>query len=789
MRKRPLCLAAVLCIVIQAVLVGGLRIAKDLKPSGLELAGEEGDCVSLEGTVGRREEKPKYQVYYLTDNQIRLGDQIIEESKILVYIKREESLNTQNQQIAVGNTIYLTGEVSFFQEAANPGNFDMKFYYQKQGIHASVWADKVEIRNPKVWRIREWLARFRSRWKEGLTECMGSYYGNIMSGILLGDKSELDSDTKVLYQKSGIGHILAISGLHMSFLGIGFYRLLRKAGMPFLPAGSIGILCLLLYTMMVGCGVSSLRALMMFTVRMGAEITGRTYDMPTSLSLAAAVIVLWQPLYLLDAGFLLSFGAIVGILAVSPVLEHFQVLPGVLCASSGIHLMLLPIMLYYYFEIPVYSMLLNLLVVPLMSVVLGVGVLGSGLAVFWGGAGEAVLQVCKGILWGYEKMCLFTMHLPFGRMVPGRPGKGWIALYYILLLAGCVVGFKMIKADAGQESDPIMTSGADKVKASGADGVKMFDVQYRMKGKKQENGRRKQDRRKKRERISLRAASAGLAVFFCIICSAGHGRAGELRVTMLDVGQGDSLYVRTPSGCHCLIDGGSTDVSKVGVYRIEPFLKSQGVGRLHYVFISHGDADHINGIQEMLENQFLGISIDTLVLPPENVWDDALRELARTALKVGTRAAVIQEGQQVKDGEMLWTCLAPAQNYSGEIGNASSMVLSLEYGEFDMLFTGDVEGGGEEALTGSGLLKDYDVLKAAHHGSKNSSIEQFLEVTRPEITLISAGRDNRYGHPHAEAIKRLEALDSRIFSTQTCGAVTLRTDGKTIRIERFIGIF
>lgn len=763
MIKRPLCLGAVLLIVIQAVLAGGLRMAEDLKPSGLELAAEEGACVSLTGTVARREEKPKYQVYYLTDNQVRLKDQIIEESKLLVYVKREESLNIQNQSISVGNILYLTGEVSFFEEASNPGNFDMKFYYQKQGIHASVWADRVKVLSPAVWRVREWLAGVRCRWKELLNGCLGSHYGNIMSGILLGDKSELDSEVKTLYQKSGIGHILAISGLHMSFLGIGFYRLLRKAGVPFLPAGSMGILFLVLYTMMVGCGVSSLRALIMFLVRMGAEITGRTYDMPTSLSLAAAVIVLWQPLYLLDAGFLLSFGAVLGILAVSPVLEYFHVVPKSLCGGVGIHLMLLPVMLYYYFELPVYSILLNLLVVPLMSVVLGVGVLGSGLAVFWSGAAAAVLQLCRGILWGYEKMCILTMHLPFGRIVPGRPGKGWMALYYMFLLAGCAAGFKRMKADRGH----------------GSDTVKMSDMQNRKREEKQQNRRRKQGRG------AARAASACLAVGFCMICSAGHGRTGELRVTMLDVGQGDSLYVRTPSGLHCLVDGGSTDVSKVGTYRMEPFLKSQGVGRLDYVFISHGDADHINGIQELLENQWMGISIDMLVLPAETVWDDALRELARTALRFRTRAAVIQEGQQVKDGELSLTCLAPVQDYSGEIGNASSMVLSLEYGEFDMLFTGDVEGGGEEALAKSGLLKDCDVLKAAHHGSKNSSIPQLLEIVQPEISLISAGRDNRYGHPHAETIERLKTLGSQIYSTQTCGAVTLRTDGKRIWIETF----
>lgn len=218
MIKRPLCLAAVLLIGLQAVLVGGFQMAKDLKPSPLELTAEEGRIISLAGTVSRREEKPKYQVYYLTDNQVRMEDQIIKESKILVYIKREESQVTQNkakeedqqnQGIAVGNRIYLTGEVRFFQEASNPGNFDQKFYYQKQGIHASVWAKSAEIVNPEVRRIREGLTVFRCRWKELLISCLGEYYGNSMAAILLGDKSELDGELKELYQKSGIGHILA----------------------------------------------------------------------------------------------------------------------------------------------------------------------------------------------------------------------------------------------------------------------------------------------------------------------------------------------------------------------------------------------------------------------------------------------------------------------------------------------------------------------------------------------------------------------------------------------------
>lgn len=765
MTKRPLCLAAVLLIGIQAVLVGGLRIAKDLRPSPLELAAEDREAVSLTGTVARREEKPKYQVYYLTDNQVRLKEQIIEESKILVYVKRDKSQAFQDhniqeiKEIAVGNKLKLTGEVRFFQEASNPGNFDQKFYYQKQGIHASVWAEDVQIMDSRVWHVREGLSVFRCRWKERLVSALGDYYGNSMSAILLGDKSELDSQLKELYQKSGIGHILAISGLHMSFLGTGFYKLLRKSGLSFLQAGLAGILFLLLYTLMIGWGVSSLRALVMFLVRIGADMSGRTYDLPTSLAVAAAVVVLWQPLYLLDAGFLLSFGAILGIVLMYPVLDGFHAAPKALCAGLSIHLMLLPVMLYYYFEFPLYSLLLNLLVVPLMSVVLGAGIAGSALSMLWAGGGMGILQVCKGILWFYERACGMSMELPAARIVTGRPGNIWMAAYYIVLLGGCTAGLASIRSRKQTEKEPW--------------------------GKSQER-EKEQTGNIRRETYSVRTVMVLLPVVFCLTCACSHGKRGELQVVMLDVGQGDGLYIRTPSGRHYLIDGGSTDVSKVGTYRIEPFLKSRGVRELDYVFISHGDADHINGVEELLENQAMGIRIQTLVLPEEKVLDEALLELAKKAEDYGTKAVTIRKGQQVQDGGMTLTCLAPAADYGGEIGNASSMVLALKYQEFDMLFTGDVEGDGEYALTESGDLPKCDILKVAHHGSKNSTSNAFLEKADPAVGFISAGRNNRYSHPHQETLERLRQLGCRLFSTQDCGAVTVKTDGSKMEMEGYL---
>jgi len=214
------------------------------------------------------------------------------------------------------------------------------------------------------------------------------------------------------------------------------------------------------------------------------------------------------------------------------------------------------------------------------------------------------------------------------------------------------------------------------------------------------------------------------------------------------------------------------------------------VRKLDYVFISHGDSDHMNGISEMLGRRETGIEIGTLVFPVETVWEDGLEELAKEAEGHGVKTAMIEPGHELTEGQLHIVCIQPGEDYMGEKGNAASMVLAVTYGEFNMLFTGDVEGEGEEALTG--MLKEryadrsWEVLKTAHHGSKNSSAEGFLEVVKPKYAMISAGKENRYGHPHKETVERLEAVGSKIYSTQECGAVGIEVGEIEMRIWRYL---
>lgn len=522
-------------------------------------------------------------------------------------------------------------------------------------------------------------------------------------------------------------------------MGFVFYEGLRKMGLSCRLAGLIGGVGLLLYTVMTGMSVSVTRATIMFLLRIGADMCGRVYDMTTALLLAGAMILWEKPLYAFDPGFLLSFGAILGILLLLPTLKMLlpckkEWMEG-LYDGAAIQGFLLPVTLYFFFEIPVYSMLFNLLVIPLMSVLLGGGLLGSAAYCLFPWIGKWILLGSGLILKLYDCICKWGMKFPVSRLTVGQPKWTQMVVCYLLLL--------------------------------------LFILYVRWTS---ENG--------EKELTKLRRCGGILIV--CVILSLSFPlkhKKNEVEVTMLDVGQGDGLYIRGPSGGHYFVDGGSSDVKGVGKYRIESFLKSRGVGTLDYVFLSHGDEDHLSGIRELLKRQDVGIRIRTLVLPVENVWDGALKEIGETALSYGTEVVTMKAGEELSEGEFHMCCLQPGKEFHGETGNASSMVLQVKYREFDLLLTGDVEGEGEELLVSDDKLEAVDILKVAHHGSKNSTTEEFLDLVQPKIALISSGRENSYGHPHEETIERLENAGVTVYNTQETGAVTLWTDGRRMRVE------
>lgn len=264
----------------------------------------------------------------------------------------------------------------------------------------------------------------------------------------------------------------------------------------------------------------------------------------------------------------------------------------------------------------------------------------------------------------------------------------------------------------------------------------------------------------------------------------------QFRLNILDVGQGDAIVLELPHGKTVTVDGGSSDVTAVGEYRILPFLKSGRVEKIECAFLTHMDRDHISGIQELLEmegKQGGGIWIKNLAVPAVFKENSVWKEIKQAALQKGTKIFYFRAGDILEIAGVQFLCMHPPEDFQDASENAASLVLKVIYGEFDALFMGDLEGKGEETLikTYAEELKETDLLKVAHHGSKNSSTEELLRLCMPKLSVISCGQGNRYGHPHEEVLKRLEKTGSRMVFTKDSGAVTVITDGKQMKVQEY----
>lgn len=704
MRRRPLCLAALLLILLLWMLPKDVWLKKPDIPSGEE--------VSLTGTVIKREQKEEKQVYYLKNCLCSRTDSQI---SVLAYTSKGDSY-------PIGCELSLYGTIYQLNEADNPGQFDGNLYYQSQGILYTFQTEAVTGFQGGSF-VREKIAGLREYFGERIMEFYDERDGGILKAVLLGDKSSLREEDELLYQKNGISHLLAISGLHISMIGMSLYRLLRKCRLTYLEAGLPSGMLLLLYGMMTGFGVSTVRAVCMFLVMIFADILGRAYDMASGMALAAILLLLRNPLLARQAGFLLSFGAVLGICVVYPILQSvFQVKKKpfqMILFSLSISLITYPLSVHFFYEYAVYSLLLNFLVIPCMPLVMGFGGAGMLFGCIVPKIGKVIGSPASIVLSFYELSGTWTLKLPFAVYRPGCEEPWQLVLYYVLLTIG------------------------------------LLTLWY---------GRR-------------RIFSGFLPLAVLIVSLRFHG---GLEFTMLDVGQGDGLYLRLPGKTTCLVDGGSSSVKNVGEYRILPYLKYEGVSKLDYIILTHLDKDHISGVTELLEmtGTLKGVSIGTVLFPAIENPDEAYLELWMLAKEKGVSVEKIGAGDRIREEGFTMECLYPVKGSSSEDKNNSSTVLQVSYGKFTMLLSGDLGWEGEQELLEQGTLKDLDVWKVSHHGSKYSGCQKFLETIRPQLGLVSAGKNNRYGHPSQELLERLETVGSQVETTIESGALMLESDGE-----------
>ena len=695
-----------------------------------------------------------------TTSQINEMQEIFgKNASALCYLEKDTTLPR------AGSYVRVFGEVSPFLQATNPGEFDTAAYYRRKDCLFALRKTKITAQTKNYGRLEEFLSQLRYESEVLFRKLLGEKNGATASAMVLGRKKGMDSEVKALYQGAGISHLLAISGLHLSLIGAGLFGLLKKVRFPVTLSAGISTWILIVYAQLTGMGISTRRALVMFLLFLAAGLLKRTPDLPTSLAVAALLLLVPKPQRILDAGFQLSFSAVLGIAGMIPVLQDgwedaapsLRVTDGVagwniaraaivrtcrllrknILAGLGITMTMLPFLLIHFYEWSPWSVLLNLVVIPLMGILLPC-LIGLQLV-----ARLTALVHClelpqhllctaiEAIFSCYEQLCRFTMALPGSILHTGYPTWQALAAYTIGLIALAVSGKKL------------------------------------------------------RPHLRLAAAVCLMGIFLIRL-------PGELNVTMLDVGQGECVGIETREHHVYLVDAGSTSKKKTGQYQIIPWLKYIGTRGVEGIFITHWDEDHISAVGELLEwSKSSRVKIRRIFLPDVALKDEVLETLLQQIEEANVSVEYLSAGEYMTDGALQISCLHPYAKKVPEDRNDASLVLRLSQGDFQMLLTGDLEKSGEDWLVEQARPATQNplrctILDAGHHGASNATGEALLDLAQPGVVLISCGKNNRYGHPAPETLQRLEERGIRWYSTAEVGAIQVQVGKKKVKMKQYI---
>ena len=746
-----------------------------------------------------------------TAGQIQAAFHLTSKDKVLCILDHEP-------EAEMSSRVRVSGKLFPFRAAMNEGEFDLRMYYHILRIEFSLRDVDLLAASSPADRLAALLFHFKNHLSLIIDRLFSKENSPVLKAMLLGEKGMLEEETKELYQGAGIIHILSISGLHLSLLGMGLFSLTGKCGLIPIPVrAALSIITVFLYGKMIGMGTSVFRALIMLTLYIISKVIGRTYDLLTAASIAAFLLLLDQPLYLLHTGFQFSFGAVLAIGFLLPAL------PGRILKAVAIPFATLPVYLWAYGTFPITSLLLNLIVIPLMTVVM---ISAGGSVLFEAFAGILPVSRLIGlpselILDFYRFLAETSSRIPGHEIVPGRPAAVQVLLFYTMLclLSAISVRLQMPHMRRRIEAASVSRSAVSQGAVSGAANEER-DVGYRSCLRGKESVPNKMDRIllavSERTCLLFRLYDNRERKIFACIFSAlwliaalfvlTFRRPPAFEMDVLYVGQGDGIFISC-EGRNFLVDGGSSTKEELAKYTLIPFLHCKGVSHLDGIIISHEDSDHCSGLLEFLEAELEEkpvISISAVYLPDiaEETKGENYLMIVELSEKAGIPVRYISCGQRIRAGNLFLDCLHPAPGASYTDANEYSATMLLRYtapssynagtdDAFSAMLTGDIEEEGEKDLCAHLQDMNITVLKVAHHGSRNATSDDFLKLVHPQAAVISAGVDNLYGHPHKELLDRLGSSVSwpAIYRTDLQGEISfrLKKKGDNYQIKTFLG--
>lgn len=691
--------------------------------------------------------------------------------------------------LSYGDRLSLQGNLFEPRGQSNPGGFDHSFFLEARGISVTFYGSVNEVQylgvSPELSPVKQAALGIKEQMSSVLLSNLPREEGGLLVGMLFGERRALQESTEQSFRATGLSHLLAVSGLHVGLVAALIFLLGKKVGIN----GSLLYIStaalLFCYVFITGLKPSTLRAFIMFTVGIGAVASGRRKDFPSALAAAAFLTLIYNPLLLFNIGFQLSYAATASIMVFSTSFaKYFNLLldwitarikplfnrinpfngfssfsfssslpywPSAVTALISITLSaqlgVLPLVMFYFQEISYIFLLANLLVVPFMSLILGLGIIGGLLGMFLPAAG---------LLFGYAAYPLLNYllivtgylgSLPFSYREVYPPSSMFLVGWYSLLVFLLAWGNRAFN---------YVTGFLKKVKP-----ISSFNLLLIL-----------------------------LVVSLLLAWAPAWTGPGHLEAVFLDVGQGDAVFIRTPLGRTLLIDGGGNpshmgDVEEVGERVVVPFLHHKRVKEIDIVLVSHPHEDHYGGLIPVLEE----FPVKMLLTNSQEVETESYHRLLQLAERRNVSHKILHRGDVLNlDSAIELRVLHPPEQLlrgtQSDVNN-NSLVLELCYGEKGILFTGDIEESAVDYLLEKEKISQKSVLKVPHHGGYLPNITCFLEEASPEIAVITVG-SNPFGHPHGETIRALQKEGIIVYRTDHHGAVILRSRGEKWNVETMI---
>jgi competence protein ComEC len=643
--------------------------------------------------------------------------------------------------LRTGDTVALQGRVRLPRGHANPGLFDYRGYLANRGVvgelRPAAGQLRVVSRAPPL-SLGGVLGRIREASTDALSARRLTDSYSLLPGLLLGQRWMVASTVDEAFESAGLAHVMAISGLHVGFVAAFLFPLLRALRLGRKGAALGTAVGLVAYAAVTGGRPSVVRATVMACVLIAAAVAQRSWRPMNSLGVAAIIILAVRPRSPWDVGFQLSFLATAAILGLSrPVLDRFSrrsawsYVVAALVVSCGAQAGVAPILARCFNTIHPVAPLANLVVIPLVGLGVALGFttllaasLSPWLADMFAHANLVPLELSVGI-------ARWLGRLPCASVAVSSPGLPVCAFYYVGLV------------------------------------VAVLAVRYRRR-------------------------AMWCTAFICLALAVGlwwfsPTTGGMLELTVLDVGEGDSILIRVPGGESLLIDGGlRSRYTDMGHAVVVPYLRSEGVRRLGALLLTHAHNDHVGGLPSVIREIRVDRAYDTGF--PHTSWSYRLYLQCLEERSIPLDA--MREGDTIPLGDARLLVLYPRESDLDRVRrnprlglNAVSVVTRLLYGRIAILLTGDAEEATERLLLERKHTLASPILKVGHHGAATSSTADFLEAVSAEVAIISAGAANRFGHPHEEALGRLSAAGCRIYRTDVHGAVVVTTDGRSYRVK------